>query len=579
MATVMLDRLGWAYIGIVIGWTVALTGGMLFLYKHRQVPCVRIRRLPILFVGVILLHVYGSICLVGYILVPVFPCAAEFWVMSIYLPFGMAMFQAANSQFLYIASRQKQYVHLGALSDHGSLRQEQVQLSSQSRWGRLFRGTDGANKVDRMLVYIGLGLVVQVLLTFLIFFGSRKFHPGYGLWDLTVEGTSMEARMNCSKGWEWWLSIVWQFYWVWIYAPYQLWISRSIRDVHGWRLQTICCCLAGLPATPLWLTGLYAPQMAPVNAKFVPPSWFSACIALMEIITIGFPIAQVFKSRTLRQETLDAIASWEKRQQVHNESDSTIVGSTHSSKTGTYTAQSTETNSTWRKSMDSQKSDMFTMAALENALRTNPTPLLQFAALKDFSGENVSFLTHLADWRRAWFSPKASTAEHRHRQFVAAVRVYVHFVSLEFAEFPINISSREMKNLHQIFESAAALLVRNKSVSSSSDSATPFDNIYDDSDSTVELRSGANLHALGRANLESVSQMIELVQEEALVDVPIPEAFTETVFGPAENEIKYLILTNTWPKFVNAGCDMREQIVEKEAQTPGWLRKTVLCSA
>jgi hypothetical protein len=51
--------------------------------------------------------------------------------------------------------------------------------------------------------------------------------------------------MSCARGWEWWLSIVWQFFWAWIYAPYQLWKARDIHDVHGWRLQTICCCLAG----------------------------------------------------------------------------------------------------------------------------------------------------------------------------------------------------------------------------------------------------------------------------------------------------------------------------------------------
>jgi hypothetical protein len=55
----------------------------------------------------------------------------------------------------------------------------------------------------------------------------------------------MEVRVNCSKGWEWWLSIVWQLFWSWIYAPWILFKSRGIRDVHGWRLQTITCCIAG----------------------------------------------------------------------------------------------------------------------------------------------------------------------------------------------------------------------------------------------------------------------------------------------------------------------------------------------
>lgn len=40
-------------------------------------------------------------------------------------------------------------------------------------------------------------------------------------------------------------SIVWQIFWAWCYAPYLLWKVRKVHDIHGWRLQTIICCLAG----------------------------------------------------------------------------------------------------------------------------------------------------------------------------------------------------------------------------------------------------------------------------------------------------------------------------------------------
>jgi hypothetical protein len=40
-------------------------------------------------------------------------------------------------------------------------------------------------------------------------------------------------------------SIVWQFSWAWVYAPYLLWKVRKINDLHGWRLQTTICCIAG----------------------------------------------------------------------------------------------------------------------------------------------------------------------------------------------------------------------------------------------------------------------------------------------------------------------------------------------
>jgi hypothetical protein len=52
-----------------------------------------------------------------------------------------------------------------------------------------------------------------------------------------------------------------------------LWQSRGIHDTQGWRVQTIGCCLAGLPATPMWLIALYTPGMEPVNEYFIPPQW------------------------------------------------------------------------------------------------------------------------------------------------------------------------------------------------------------------------------------------------------------------------------------------------------------------
>jgi hypothetical protein len=343
--------------------------------------------------------------------------------------------------------------------------------------------------------------------------------------------------------------------------------------------------------------------MASVNASMLPPTWFWISIVAMEVISkftlvlerghfyqqamltlyssaIGFPIVQVFKSHKLHQETLDAIASWEKRQLSYKGSDSTIAESNYTSNTGTYSGNTLQSEAS---TTSSQRSDLFTMVALENALRTNPAPLLRFAALKDFSGENVSFLTHLADWRRAWLSPKISTAEHRRQQFVAAVRIYAHFVSLVLSEFPINISSREMRDLFIMFEGPATLLVRNRKSPSLSDGAAPFENVFDDAESaagsTVELRSGANLTALGHANLKSVSHIVEHAQEEALAEVLVPETFAETVFDLAEREIKYLILTNTWPKFVNAGFDeQRERKAEEEPQAT-WLTKAALCSA
>jgi hypothetical protein len=351
--------------------------------------------------------------------------------------------------------------------------------------------------------------------------------------------------------------------------------------------------LPRLPASPLWLAGLYSPSMAAVGAYIPPPLWFGIFIFCMEVITLGFPIVGVFRAQSLRQETLDAIAEWEKRQALHG-ADGTVTaeGSLKSGSVYSDTYSKTTTLKSGGEitvnSLESSKSGMLTMTALENALRTNAAPLLQFAALKDFSGENVSFLTHVADWRRYWFTPKASTADHRRQQFIAATHIYARFISLEFSEFPINISSREMKRLYNVFDGAAVILYRNKrgSLSSeTSDSATPFDAVQPDdvsathshvppspTGSTFGLK---DLDALGRANLRAVSRMDGLYSDEKFADIEIPDTFAEIIFDPAESEIKYLVLTNTWPKFVNIGR-AASQTSRDEEKGNGWAQK-MLC--
>ena len=351
--------------------------------------------------------------------------------------------------------------------------------------------------------------------------------------------------------------------------------------------------LQRLPASPLWLAGLYSPSMAAVGAYIPPPLWFGIFIFCMEVITLGFPIVGVFRAQSLRQETLDAIAEWEKRQAL-NSADGTVAAE-GSLKSGSVYSDTYSKTTTLKSSgditvnsLDSSKSGMLTMTALENALRTNAAPLLQFAALKDFSGENVSFLTHVADWRRYWFTPKASTADHRRQQFIAATHIYARFISLEFSEFPINISSREMKRLYNVFDGAAVVLYRNKrgSLSSeASDSATPFDAVQPDdvsathshvppspTGSTFGLK---DLDALGRANLRAVSRMDGLYSDEKFADIEIPDTFAEIIFDPAESEIKYLVLTNTWPKFVNTGRAASQTSRDEETGN-GWAQK-MLC--
>ena len=73
---------------------------------------------------------------------------------------------------------------------------------------------------------------------------SPKWHSSWGIPGTEVTGSPMEQKTEMGRGWEWWPTVAWQFFWAWIVAPIILWKSRHIHDTQGWRVQTIGCAVA-----------------------------------------------------------------------------------------------------------------------------------------------------------------------------------------------------------------------------------------------------------------------------------------------------------------------------------------------
>lgn len=366
---------------------------------------------------------------------------------------------------------------------------------------------------------------------------SRKFHRNFGIPGTEVNGTEMEQKMAMGKGWEWWPTCFWQFIWAWGVAPYILYKSRHVHDTQGWRVQTIGCAISGLHATPMWLIALYVPAMEKVNMYWIPPQWIALSIFFMEIFTIFMPCWAVFRQQTLHQETLDSIAQWESKNKFGSDGKSFNSGSTmiESILTGKKSTAG---------SVASSNESILTMSALEYVLERNPTPLQEFSALRDFSGENIAFLTSVGEWKTS-LPPSArnnnnasqdpQVRELVRERFNRALRIYAQYVSVRDAQFPINISSPDLKRLERIFEKSARIMYGEKRVE---DSATPFDfALPNESGSTTQ-------------NSEKEMVVNGCAEDRVQFWGEIPEEFDETVFDDAEKSIKYLVLTNTWPKFV-----------------------------
>jgi hypothetical protein len=88
-----LNALGISYIVLATVYTFVIAGELYLFYLHRLTFCIQIRKPKVVVAAVTMLHIYLILVLLVYPENGAFPCWAEYWIMSIFLPLGMAFFQ------------------------------------------------------------------------------------------------------------------------------------------------------------------------------------------------------------------------------------------------------------------------------------------------------------------------------------------------------------------------------------------------------------------------------------------------------------------------------------------------------
>ncbi|KAK1238128.1 hypothetical protein MKX08_002707 [Trichoderma sp. CBMAI-0020] len=543
------DRLGVFYISWCASWTTTLIAGMAFCWYNRNLPILKIRGLPLSFFAIGFLHMYWILAQLVYPIGQTMPLVLaydiQYFFMGLWFPLGVALFHASNLRFLHVARLQKQFTGPAHRVESGC-------NGAKTSWLCRLRNMD---HTTRSIIFIGLGMILQVLLTVGMWLACRKYHPTYGIPGTELRGETIpEQLVDLSRGWEWWPSVLWQVIWTWIIAPILLWRAWGIRDTMGWRAQTIGCCISNLHATPMFLVSMYAPVFQKINTYFTPSQWIHLSIFMFEIFTVFVPAAQVVKFWIQRRKTNRSNEKWD--------SPLPNKGLTQSPQAEPFTPSSSSTEN-WifptttltkkGKPLDIFNEDLgdrlLTMSALEYVLHDNPQPLQEFSALRDFSGENIAFLTSVAKWRECWSMRQAD--DQKRKMYSDALEIYIDFISPKDAEFPLNLSSAEIKRVASIFEAAA------RSVCGEQTTYSPpsFD---------IEI---------APFNCCDAGSPVELSDRNASriqYDGDIPELFDLTVFDSIQAHIKYLVLTNTWPRFVDEMQAKRRQSYETANSEGTW---------
>ncbi|KAF2874233.1 hypothetical protein BDV95DRAFT_327465 [Massariosphaeria phaeospora] len=498
-----LDALGVAYVVVAIVYTLILSAELYLLYRHRLAFCVRIRSIKVVFAAVSMLHIYLILVLLVYPQNGLFPCSAEFWVMSVFLPSGMAFFQACNARVLTAYESQRR-LRRNFLE---GARKKRLSFTPRGLY-TAFSDLDAASKV-----YLGtiVGLIISFAPALVLFFGSRRFHAAYGLFGPVTDA------VQCRRGAEWVPSIFVQLFWTAIVGPWILWKIRRINDVHYWAWQTRLAVIAGLPGTPLWMAFTYSklPAMVSLNKYFAPAGWFIPSLIVCQQVLIVIPLRDAYKSQP-------------RRASISSSTEETL---------------SSESSSISKKSpqvvLSKELKPKASMQALEFSIEHSIEPLIAWTASREFTAENTIFLREVRNFKKKWAALRSVTTAQRRQMFTDASLIFFTLVNPFTAETPINIEYKIFRSLQSTFATVEYDPYMPSDSTNRSQSPVMRENVVCPWEDTLSRPASID----SDTSTSSASSSTRSI---------VPSQFTEEVFDAAFESIKYLVFTNTWPRYVEA---------------------------
>ncbi|PVH99662.1 hypothetical protein DM02DRAFT_629173 [Periconia macrospinosa] len=499
-----VNALGISYVVAAIIYTLLLAGETYVLYRHRSAFCIRIRGLEVTLTSVAALHIYLIIVLLVYPLNGNWPCPAEFWVMSIFLPTGMAIFQSCNARVLraYEVQRRLQKDFLAGA--------RKKRLSYTPRG--LFEAWLDLDASAKVRMGTCVGLVLSFVPALILFLGSRRFHPSFGFF-----GPIVDSRL-CREGGEWVPSILVQLFWTAVVGPWILWKIRKVNDVHSWAWQTRLAVLAGLPGTPLWLAFTYSkiPKMMDINLYFPTAGWFIPSLVVCQQVLIVVPLLEIMMTPTRKDKSFEP-----------NDTESIASMSTSSSEKAPASI------------ISKASKPKVCMQALEYSIEHHMERLIDWTASREFTAENPIFLREVRNFRRKWSALTNVTTAQRRQMHTEASLIFFTLVDPFTAETPINIEYKIFKKLQSQFEGMEydPYMPRSRTPT---DPASPHarEHVVCPWENTLNRP----------ASIDSVASISTTVSTRSIV----PSEFNLDVFDAAYESIRYLVFTNTWPRFVDA---------------------------
>ncbi|KAL8857572.1 MAG: hypothetical protein Q9178_005900 [Gyalolechia marmorata] len=101
-----LDGYGISLLAFIVVYTLLLYAACIYLWLQRHHPIVRMRKVGLMLLSVLVIHVFCFMDFSVYTMNGRWPCNVEFWSMSLYLPIGIGLWQAQNQQLIIVSREQ-----------------------------------------------------------------------------------------------------------------------------------------------------------------------------------------------------------------------------------------------------------------------------------------------------------------------------------------------------------------------------------------------------------------------------------------------------------------------------------------
>ncbi|KAF2104662.1 hypothetical protein NA57DRAFT_70868 [Rhizodiscina lignyota] len=540
----LLDALGITYIVIAIAYTLLVFFGLYRLWLHRNEVAVRLRGFWTIASAVILLLTYGAWVIIVYPLNGLFKCNTEFWVMSVFLPTSIGLFQASNIRLLSYYQAQQ------------DLADDAKTLAEKKKWTILLNRGPVAfwkqlDTAQKTYFGIAVGIVIQLIVTLVLYFGSRLFN------ERGFFGTHVGPG-ECRRGWEWVPSAFWQFLWAWVFGPFVLIKIWNIKDVHYWARQTRIAILAGLAGTPLWLVFIHSnsPGVANVNKWWMPAGWFLPGIWAMQFVSIWYPLKDARESRKRRQgRCIDCI----------------LDANSHPI---------------------SNRDDYYSMGNLEGQIDRRIEQLLKYAAEKTFTAENILFIREVRDFKRRWeVAMKRSplSLDQLRERFEEAALIFFTLVNPATAKFNINLDYKTYLDLSLMFRGCDYQRDDDGSelskLTAGTNDACPWETQPEDSLHSADTSSGVlDIELLckgpgGKINgnvsaAKSNASSITVNAESELEFPHVPGEFSIKVFDKAYDIVKKDVYLNMWIRYEK---EVGKPIPQRKAEAASSTTLSFIC--